>query len=363
MNSVLLRHLEKGGLWERFIQRGRAEGIRFSDDLESRHDEKRRELSRLTPLYGWVAAAAMLAVIIAGLGYRAVHQGLRRSVETGVRLPEKRAVRSQDHSGDGLKAKLAELQATIEDSRKTIAELRNRNTLMQVRIEALEKDLGASQNEYQSLQETRERLSNMNAQLTNQSDRNAQLLAQAQAEIEDVRAHEKEMDSEIGAARAEVGTLSEQLKLQMATIDRERVLLAAGRDITDLMGARDLHIIDVHDADARGKDSKCFGRIFYTEGKSLIFYAYDLDDRKLANAKYSFAVWGERHGEPTTVRSLGMLYADDKEQRRWALKVDDPRQLAEIDSVFVTLESRSGGDRPHGHKILYAFLGGEANHP
>jgi len=59
-----------------------------------------------------------------------------------------------------------------------------------------------------------------------------------------------------------------------------------------------------------------------------------------------------------------VLYVDDKVQRRWVLKVDDPRQLAEINSVFVTLEPHDGGsEKPRGHKILYAFLSGQANHP
>ena len=69
-------------------------------------------------------------------------------------------------------------------------------------------------------------------------------------------------------------------------------MLAEGRDITDLMGARNLHIIDVRDADGKGKNQKSFGRIFYTEGKSLIFYAYDLDEGKVTKANYSFEVWG-----------------------------------------------------------------------
>jgi hypothetical protein len=128
------------------------------------------------------------------------------------------------------------------------------------------------------------------------------------------------------------------------------------------MGARNLHIVDVYDSDARLKKQKSFGRIFYTEGKSLIFYAYDLDERKLANASYAFEVWGERLGEPTSVRNLGILYADDKAQKRWALKVNDPQQLAEINSVFVTLQHHDGKN-PLGQRILFAFLGGTANHP
>ena len=105
-------------------------------------------------------------------------------------------------------------------------------------------------------------------------------------------------------------------------------------------------------------------RVFYTEGKSLIFYAFDLDDKRVVNANYSYQAWGERLGQPASVKSLGMLYVDDKAERRWSLKVDDPHQLSEINSVFVTLEPRSGeGDKPRGKRILFAFLGSEANHP
>jgi hypothetical protein len=123
-------------------------------------------------------------------------------------------------------------------------------------------------------------------------------------------------------------------------------------------------VINVHDADGRGKEKKSFGRVFYTEGKSLIFYAYDLDEKKLANANDAFHAWGERLGQPSSVKSLGFLYVDDKQQKRWVVKVDDPQQLATIDSVFVTLEPHSDANEvPRGHKILYAFLGGVANHP
>jgi hypothetical protein len=148
------------------------------------------------------------------------------------------------------------------------------------------------------------------------------------------------------------------------SLDHDRQLLTAGRDITDLMGARNLHIIDVHDADSNGKDRKVFGRVFYTEGKSLIFYAFDLDEKRLANAKYTFEAWGERIGQPSSAKSLGVLYSDDREQKRWALRVDDPREFAEIDSVFVTLEPSDGSrEKPRGRRVLYAFLGGKANHP
>ena len=43
------------------------------------------------------------------------------------------------------------------------------------------------------------------------------------------------------------------------------------------MGARKLYIADVFDVDSGSRTRKPFGRVFYTQSKSLIFYAFDLD--------------------------------------------------------------------------------------
>jgi anti-sigma-K factor RskA len=126
------------------------------------------------------------------------------------------------------------------------------------------------------------------------------------------------------------------------------------------MGARDLHIIDVHDMDARG-EARPFGRIFLTEGKRLIFYAYDLDSTKAKNA--SFQAWGQSTDGGRKAVSLGILYLDDQKQSRWALKVEDPNLLSEIDSLFVTVEPHGGTEKPTGKKLMYAFLRNPINHP
>jgi len=363
MNGDLVRHIEKGGLQERFIERARAEGIGFSPGLENRYGGESRKVYRLAPPYRWVAAAAVLGMIMAGIGYHTGHRGSIRPPETATQAPEKRVLTAQGPDRDKLEAKLTEVQATLKASNETVSRLQRENATTLLRIVALEKDLEAGRAERPALQQSLNRLSDLNGQLASQNVRNAQLLARTQAELEGARVRGSEMEAEMAAERAEVGTLSDQLKLQTATITQERELLAAGRDIRDLMGARNLHIVDVHDVDARGSKPKSFGRIFYTEGKSLIFYAYDLDERKLTKANYSFEVWGERLGEPTSVRNLGILYTDNKDQRRWALKIDDPQQLAEIDSVFVTLQRHEAGSKPLGERILFAFLGGNANHP
>ena len=58
------------------------------------------------------------------------------------------------------------------------------------------------------------------------------------------------------------------------------------------------------------------------------------------------------------VRSLGIFHNDDASDGPWMLTFDDPHVLAQINSVFVTLESAKKPIRePRGRRILFAFLG------
>jgi len=370
-NVELLCHLKNGGMQKRFLERARAEGIRFSHAPGIGPDEEQQRIFRPSLVLRWAAAAAVLVMIVAGIRYRSVYQrvmvrsggstsphgdlGSPRQSVTGHGMEARASV-------DAVEARLTELQATLKASNETISAFENENATMVARVGALQKDLATSRSEEQTLQQALAHLAGVNTQLARENDGYARLLASVSAQLDEARARGTQMEAEVASEGGEVRALSDRLKTQMDTLNQDRQLLAAGRDITDLMGARNLHIVDVYDADARRKKPKSFGRIFYTEGKSLIFYAYDLDERKLANANYAFKVWGERLGEPTSVRNLGILYADDTAQKRWALKVNDPQQLAEINSVFVTLQHQDGKN-PLGQRILFAFLGGTANHP
>jgi hypothetical protein len=193
-------------------------------------------------------------------------------------------------------------------------------------------------------------------------------LNQAQAEVTSVRA-QLESDraanqATVAADQARIGELSDQLGEQSASLEREREMLTANKDIRDLMAARNLHIADIFDTDTRGKTRAAFGRVFFTEGKSLIIYAYDLNDHRVQDAGYHYRVWGKREGPSQRARSLGMFYSDDKSQKRWVFKYDDPKVLSEIDSVFVTLEPPGKNPtEPKGDKFLYAYLRNQPNHP
>jgi len=366
MNRDVLRQIKEDGFRERFLARARAEGRRFSEDVEEDTSKLAWGFLRWLPAYQGIAAGVLITIVLSVVGYRTLRHGKEylpstTAAKVEIASPDFKPAESRD---DALAKRVSELQLANDTSQKTTSEMKAENAKLLLRVEELERELQASQAHEADLERTVTRVSDMNGQLAGQMEENTQILAQTKAELEKARADRTEIQAEVSAAKSEVNDLSQQVRLQAASLDRDRQLLFAGRDITDLMGARNLHIIDVHDTDGKGQDRKSFGRVFYTEGKSLIFYAFDLDERKVVNAKYTFEAWGERLGQPASVKSLGVLYVDDKDQRRWVLKVDDPRQLAEINSVFVTLEPHDGGsEKPRGHKILYAFLSGQANHP
>jgi hypothetical protein len=161
-----------------------------------------------------------------------------------------------------------------------------------------------------------------------------------------------------------VHDLDSRLTTESSSLDRERNLLSHGREIRDIIGARNLHIIDVYDTDTAGATRKPFARAFYTEAKSLVYYAYDLPQRGAEEGKFSYVAWGESNGNKATIRKIGILFHDDQTQRRWSLNFSDPRVLKEIDSVFITLERNDEDlNLPKGKRMLTAYLGTPPNHP
>jgi hypothetical protein len=129
------------------------------------------------------------------------------------------------------------------------------------------------------------------------------------------------------------------------------------------MGARELYIADVFDVDRDGKPQKAFGRVFYTGGKSLIFYAFDLDRQPGVREASTFQAWGRRGPGDKHPLSMGNFKLDNVANRRWVLRFDNPKMLAQLDAVFVTVESRSGGQKPTGKQLLFASLRIPPNHP
>jgi len=201
----------------------------------------------------------------------------------------------------------------------------------------------------------------------------AQDATQTRNELNATRSELSQAKESVSASQATIQSLQYKLADRearltevSASVERGREMLSAGREIRDIMGARDLHIVDVVDRDGKGRVRKAFGRAFYTEGKSLIFYAFDLPAKNTAEGKFVYAAWGSNSNNLSekVSRNLGIFYNDDQTQHRWAMKFDDPKTLQEIDTVFVTLEP---ADRPFttptGKPLLEAYFGTPPNHP
>jgi hypothetical protein len=189
------------------------------------------------------------------------------------------------------------------------------------------------------------------------------LLADTRAEVEGSKKARASDQASIVADEIRINELSDQLKTAKAnTNNMQRQLATAGGDVPNLMGARQLHVVDVRDSGPDGKPGKAFGRIFLTEGKSLVFYAFDLNDPVRNGTKKTYQVWGQTEGRAGSMRSLGFLKVDNKTQQRWVLKSNDTATFKEINSLFVTVEPQGGAKTPSGQRLLFAYLG-EANHP
>ncbi|PYU00989.1 MAG: hypothetical protein DMG38_05435 [Acidobacteria bacterium] len=188
---------------------------------------------------------------------------------------------------------------------------------------------------------------------------NTDLLAKVSKLTDDL----KKSQEDLAGLSARNEALSQETLSKVKYAERQQKLLATDHDIRDILGSRSLHIIDVYDVSGQGELERPFGRIFYTEGKSLIFYAFDLDLQKELKRRAVFQAWGQKSEGKESPRSLGTFYMDDSAQNRWVLKVDDNKTLSRIDYVYVTDSSRKETVKPKGKPLLSAFLNGPANHP
>jgi hypothetical protein len=184
-----------------------------------------------------------------------------------------------------------------------------------------------------------------------------------QQKLEDLARQSAQDAARAKTLDAKVEDLNRLLRDREASLDQKDELLSHDRDIRELMGARDLYVAEVYDVARSGETQKPYGRVFYTKGKSLIFYAYDLDRQSEIQRASTFQAWGRRGPEREQAINLGVFYEDSAAKKRWILKCDDPKTLAQIDAVFVTIEPNGGSHKPSGKSLLFAYLRVDPNHP
>jgi hypothetical protein len=357
VKSGISRPAPDAEIRDRFLARVRAEGFELSPDAEKPDRLKSTPSWRVSHWRPALGLAVIAAVVSLGTW-------ARREYRLVPRFPAANHGSTQFvGENENLHAQLATLRRTIDLESTELDRIKHDGSVSAESLQDYRRQLEQARAEAEQLSGQLQRAESANADATKANQQKDTVIADLHAQNEKLQRENADNLGSMVVQEARVRSLSEALERETANLERDRQLMAVGKDVRQLMGARNLHIIDVHDVDGGGKSAKAFGRVFYAEGQSLIFYAFDLPSGKLSPAKYTFQAWGQREYVSHSVRNLGTFEVDDHEQRRWVLKVNNPALLQGIDSVFVTAESLGDAKEPRGNKLLYAYIVGQPNHP
>lgn len=314
-----------------------------------------------------LAAVVILALALAGTAYRS---GVKRGTDIARTTNEprkesnpslKEQVNDADRERAALLTKVGEQDRLIADLRKQLSEQEK----IVSALRATDRQVGNAN----GVQPTNPAPSGAGPQREQQWAAARAKLADLQRAIDDLTNQRDAVNSRAATLEARVGELTQILRNRDREVDQKeeqvaklQELLQYDRDVRELMGSRDLYMADVHDVSKSGT-AKTYGRVFYTTGKRLIFYAFDLDAQPSLQNASSFQAWGRRGPDKLQARSLGIFYEDNASKKRWVLKANDPKALEDIDAVFVTVEPNGGSQHPSGKPLLFAYLGATPNHP
>jgi len=254
------------------------------------------------------------------------------------------------------KAELAERDKMITDLRRQLARQSGEISGLKAAETKFESNLRAGDVTKQDLSEQKTAL----AQKLESAENNSHSL---QEKLDSLAQQSTQDAARAKTSESRVNGLAQQREEQHAAVEQRDELLAHDRDIRDVIGARDLYIAEIYDVAGTGETKKPYGRVFYTRGKSLIFYAYDLDQQTEVKRASTFQAWGRRGPDRQRAVNLGVFYEDNATRKRWVLKCDDPKTLAQIDAVFVTVEPQGGSHKPGNRTLLFASLKIDPNHP
>lgn len=312
----------------------------------------------------WTLYAAGILLFIA-LGVSAYQVGIHRGVKTAAVTPPasqnntpalEQQVSDAGHEREVLRAEMAQRDRVIADLRHQLEQQATEMGRMKLAQNQIETDL-------QNVQAGRQALLQERSDFTQNLDA-AQVKTQGlQDKLDSLERQSSGDKVRATALEAKVTDLNRLLHDREATIDQQQELLSHDRDIRDLMGARDLYVAEVYDVERNGETKKPYGRVFYTKGKSLIFYAYDLDQQAGVKNASTFQAWGRRGPDWQQALNLGIFFVDNASKKRWVLRFDDPKALAQIDAVFVTVEPNGGSQKPSKKPLLFAYLHIDPNHP
>lgn len=335
---------------------------RVKDETKPRETSEARLANFFLPSNLRVQLASAASLILAAvLGMYIYAIGLKRGREQSQVVEQSKSdnapwrahLESLGHERDQLESSLRDRELVITGLRAQLKEQRKQNEALQATFQAAGQE---------AREQTEEASAERNTLVRKVEDEQG-LLAATQKKLDALEQAKASDAVRMTSLENQIHFMSQLLKDKDSTIDEQQRFLASDRDIRDLMGARDLYIAEVSDVGGNGKRKKPYGRVFYTKGKSLIFYAYDLDQEPGVRNASTFQAWGLRGPDRNTALNLGVMYVDNTTNKRWVLRFDDPEALKKINAVFVTVEPSGASPAPRGKQVLFAYLGEEPNHP
>jgi flagellar biosynthesis chaperone FliJ len=317
----------------------------------------------------WMSLAAVVFLALA-LAITANRTGVKRGTDSARPTNEtaKDSTSLEEQASDAGHER-AQLLAKLAEEDRMIAELERRLSGQQAVIAALKAKHAAGRQPANS-QEITQPSSEVALQRDQELATAQAKLIELQKTIDTLAGQRDEIASHAAVLEAKVGDLTQVVRDRERELDqkenqvaKDQDLLEHDRDIRELIGARDLYIAEIHDVSGNGETNKTYGRIFYTRGKRLVFYAYDLDAQHSVQQASSFQAWGRRGPNKEQALNLGVFYEDNASKKRWVLRADNPKSLEDIDAVFVTIEPNGGSQHPSGKQLLFAYLRINPNHP
>jgi len=333
------------GMKQRFAARAQAVGISFPKRttrlfLFGRHFQVDRRRFVLT------AVALIIATISSFLIGSRFEAKRQLSAAHVVPTPQQQPAASKNGNSP-----LAVHDELKEQLRKTREQLRESSLAQQENQRALEAAIAESA----SLKAQISELESQKSGLQGEATRNIAEIRRLKGEVERLTTKANDASLALLADQEEISKLRHEVKVAQD-------LNATLSEAHDLIVDPNIHLLNVFpEVDQDAKHSQPRGHILYAEGKKLVFYAYDLADPSKISAKASFYLWGEGRTVQRIV-SLGRFQIESQEQGRWVLRVTDPRLLAGITSVFVTLEPDKGAvTKPSGKRMLSRLLRSKAD--
>ena len=352
----------EAALFDRIAREEGKPAIERNTPIQIRQQNSSRRSLAPASAAAWRSVWALYAagiVLFVGLAFCAYRVGIRRGTnasQVAAPYPDAQSHSSLEEELSDASHERGVARAQVEQRDRLIADLRRQ-------LEQQSEKMKKSETALRNADAERQDLIQNGAEVEKKFD-DAQLSAQElQKRLDSVTEQSSQDTKRAATLDAKVNELTGLLHQRDATVDQQQELLSHDRDIRELMGARDLYVAEVYDVARTGATQKPYGRVFYTKGKSLIFYAYDLDQQPNVKNASTFQVWGRRGPDREEAFPLGIFYEDNASKKRWVLKLNDPKLLAEIDAVFVTVEPNDKSRKPSGKPLLFAYLRMDPNHP